>query len=72
MNAQEQKRQYVMKAIASYPTQQEAAIAIGTCPKVISEWNRNKAQPRDLAVRVIQLLEALKGAGVEIPPPINF
>ncbi|GAX45805.1 hypothetical protein NIES4075_68260 [Tolypothrix sp. NIES-4075] len=72
MSAEEKKREYVLSAIAAYPTQQEAAIAFGTCPRVVSQWHRNKAQPRELAVRVVQLLLALKDAGVEIPPPINF
>jgi DNA-binding transcriptional regulator YiaG len=72
MNAEEQKREYVLSAIASYPTQQEAAIALGTSPRVISQWNTNKATPRELAVRVVQLLEVLKGAGIEIPPPLDF
>lgn len=72
MNANEQKREYVLSAIASYPTQQEAAIALGTCPRVVSQWQRNKAQPRELAVRVVQLLIILKDAGIEIPPPLDF
>lgn len=72
MDAEEQKREYVLNAIASYPSQQEAAIAFGTCPRVISQWSRNKAQPRELAVRVAQLLDALKRAGIEPPPPQIF
>lgn len=72
MSPEQEKREYVLNAIASYPTQQEAAIALGTSPRVVSQWNTNKAQPRELAVRVIQLLDALKGAGVEIPPPLIF
>jgi DNA-binding transcriptional regulator YiaG len=72
MNAEEQKREYVLSAIAAYSTQQEAAIALGTSPRVISQWNTNKATPRELAVRVVQLLEVLKGAGIEIPPPLDF
>lgn len=72
MSPEQEKREYVLNAIASYPTQQEAAIAMGTSPRVVSQWHRNKATPRELAVRVVQLLEVLKVAGVEIPPPINF
>ena len=72
MSAEAQKREYVLNAIAAYPTQQEAAIAMGTCPRVVSQWHRNKAQPRELAVRVVQLLMVLKDAGVEIPPPLDF
>lgn len=72
MNAEQEKREYVLNAIASYPTQAEAAIALGTSPRVVSQWNTNKAQPRELAVRVIQLLDALKNAGVDIPPPLSF
>ncbi len=72
MNAKEQKREYVLSAIAAYPTQQEAAIAMGTSPRVISQWNTNKATPRELAVRVVQLLKALTDAGIEIPPPLDF
>lgn len=72
MNVEQEKREYVLNAIASYPTQAEAAIALGTCPRVISQWSRNKAQPRELAVRVIQLLDALKDAGIEAPPPLSF
>ncbi|MFK0735371.1 MAG: hypothetical protein ACIWVG_30250 [Gloeotrichia echinulata HAB0833] len=72
MSAEEQKREYVMKAIASYPTQQEAAIALGTSPNVISRWNTNKAEPRDLAVRVIQLIDVIQSAGLTLPPPMNF
>ncbi|OUL23940.1 hypothetical protein BV378_20090 [Nostoc sp. RF31YmG] len=72
MSAEEQKREYVLSAIASYPTQQEAAIALGTSPRVISQWNTNKATPRELAVRVVQLLEVLRSKGIEIPPPLDF
>lgn len=72
MSPEQEKREYVLNAIASYPTQQEAAIAMGTSPRVISQWNTNKATPRELAVRVVQLLEVLKVAGVEIPPPLSF
>ncbi|QIR41728.1 hypothetical protein HCG51_34120 (plasmid) [Tolypothrix sp. PCC 7910] len=72
MSAEEQKREYVLNAIASYPTQQEAAIALGTNPRVVSQWNTNKSTPRDLAVRVVQLLRVLKDAGIEIPPPLDF
>ncbi|MEH1830661.1 MAG: helix-turn-helix transcriptional regulator [Nostoc sp.] len=62
----------MLNAIASYPTQQEAAIAMGTSPRVVSQWHRNKATPRELAVRVVQLLGVLKDAGIEPPPPIAF
>lgn len=72
MKPEEQKREYVLNAIASYPSQQQAAIALGTCPRVISQWNTNKATPRELAVRVVQLLQALKEAGIEPPPPLTF
>lgn len=72
MNGEQQKREYVLNAIAAYPTQQQAAIALGTSPRVISQWHTNKATPRELAVRVVQLLTALKDAGVEIPPPLDF
>ncbi|GBE95673.1 helix-turn-helix domain-containing protein [Nostoc cycadae] len=72
MSADEQKREYVLNAIASYSTQQEAAIALGTSPRVVSQWNTNKAKPRDLAVRVVQLLGVLKDAGLEVPPPLDF
>jgi hypothetical protein len=72
MTADEQKREYVLNAIASYPSQQQAAQAIGTCPRVVSQWNTNKAKPRDLAVRVVQLLQALQEAGIEPPPPLIF
>ncbi len=72
MSADEQKREYVLNAIASYPTQQEAAAALGTSPRVVSQWNTNKCVPRDLAVRVVQLLQVLEDAGIEIPPPIAF
>lgn len=72
MSPEQEKREYVLNAIASYPSQAQAAIALGTCPRVVSQWNRNKAQPRELAVRVVQLLEALRNAGVEIPPPLSF
>ncbi|AUB35365.1 Lambda repressor-like, DNA-binding domain [Nostoc flagelliforme CCNUN1] len=72
MSAEEQKREYVLSAIASYPSQAQAAIALGTSPRVISQWNTNKATPRELAVRVVQLLEVLRGAGIEIPPPLDF
>ncbi|ALF52216.1 hypothetical protein ACX27_04090 [Nostoc piscinale CENA21] len=72
MTAEEQKREYVLNAIASYPSQQQAAIALGTCPKVVSQWNTNKTKPRDLAVRVVQLLRTLQEAGIEPPPPIIF
>jgi hypothetical protein len=72
MNAEEQKREYVLNAIASYPSQAQAAIALGTSPRVISQWNTNKAQPRDLAVRVVQLLLFLKEAGIDSPLAIAF
>jgi len=72
MSPEQEKREYVLNAIASYPSQAQAAIALGTSPRVISQWNTNKAQPRELAVRVIQLLDILKNAGLEIPPPLNF
>ncbi|MCC5670458.1 hypothetical protein LC653_43450 [Nostoc sp. CHAB 5784] len=72
MSSEQEKREYVLSAIASYPTQQEAAIAMGTCPKVVSQWNTNKAQPRDLAVRVVQLLDVLRDAGIDAPPPLSF
>jgi hypothetical protein len=72
MNADQQKRDYVLNAIASYPSQAQAAIALGTSPRVISQWNTNKATPRELAVRVVQLLEVLKEAGIEPPPPMAF
>lgn len=72
MKPEDQKREYVLNAIASYPSQQEAAIALGTSPRVISQWNTNKAVPRELAVRVVQLLTTLKEAGIEAPPPIIF
>ena len=72
MSPEQEKRKYVLNAISTYPTQALAAIALGTCPRVVSQWHRNKAQPRELAVRVVQLLLTLKDAGVEIPPPINF
>lgn len=72
MSAKEQKREYVLSAIASYPTQQEAAIALGTSPRVVSQSNTNKSIPRELAVRVVQLLQVLKEAGIEPPPPIAF
>ncbi|MBC1237588.1 hypothetical protein [Nostoc sp. 2RC] len=66
------RREYVLNEIASYSSQAQAAIALGTCPRVISQWNRNKAQPRELAVRVVQLLQVLKEKGIEPPPPITF
>jgi len=72
MNAEQEKREYVLNAIASYPSQAQAAIALGTCPRVISQWNTNKATPRELAVRVVQLLQVLKESGIEAPPPIAF
>lgn len=72
MSSEEQKREYVLNAIASYPSQQQAAIALGTCPRVISQWNTNKSTPRDLAIRVVQLLQALQDAGIEPPPPLIF
>lgn len=72
MSAEEQKREYVLDAIASYPSHAQAAIALGTSPRVISQWNTNKATPRELAVRVVQLLQVLKEAGIEPPPPIAF
>ncbi|RCJ15503.1 hypothetical protein A6S26_34300 [Nostoc sp. ATCC 43529] len=72
MNAEEQKREYVLNAIASYPSQAQAAIAMGTSPRVICQWNTNKATPRELAVRVVQLLQVLKEKGIEPPPPITF
>lgn len=72
MSADEQKREYVLNAIASYPSQAQAAIALGTSPRVVSQWNTNKATPRELAVRVVQLLAVLKDAGLEVPPPLNF
>ncbi|MDZ8139021.1 MAG: helix-turn-helix transcriptional regulator [Nostoc sp. DedQUE04] len=72
MSAEEQKREYVLNAIASYPSQAQAAIALGTSPRVISQWNTNKATPRELAVRVVQLLQVLKESGIEPPPPIAF
>ncbi|MCC5619528.1 hypothetical protein LC605_31665 [Nostoc sp. CHAB 5836] len=72
MNAEQEKREYVLNAIASYPSQAQAAIALGTSPKVVSHWNTNKSQPRELAVRVIQLLDVLKQAGIEAPPPLKF
>lgn len=72
MSPEQEKREYVLNAIASYPTQQEAAIALGTSPKVVSHWSTNKSQPRELAVRVIQLLDVLKDAGIEAPPPLIF
>ncbi|AUB42326.1 Lambda repressor-like, DNA-binding domain [Nostoc flagelliforme CCNUN1] len=56
MSAEQEKREYVLNAIASYPSQAQAAIALGTCPRVVSQWNTNKTQPGELAVRVIQLL----------------
>jgi DNA-binding transcriptional regulator YiaG len=62
----------VLNAIASYPTQALAAIALGTSPRVVSQWNTNKATPRELAVRVVQLLQVLKESGIEPPPPIAF
>ncbi|MEH2144045.1 hypothetical protein [Nostoc sp.] len=43
MSPEQEKREYVLNAIASYPTQQEAAIALGTCPRVILQWNTNKS-----------------------------
>ena len=72
MSPEQEKREYVLNAIASYPSQAQAAIALGTSPKVVSQWNTNKTQPRELAVRVIQLLDVLKGAGIEAPPPLIF
>ena len=72
MSPEQEKREYVLNAIASYPTQQEAAIAMGTCPRVVSQWNTNKSQPGDLAARVVQLLDVLMDAGIEIPAPLNF
>jgi hypothetical protein len=72
MSAEEQKREYVLNAIAAYPTQAQAAIALGTCPRVISQWNTNKSIPRELAVRVVQLLEILREKGIEAPPPLDF
>ncbi|MEA5554399.1 hypothetical protein VB713_26040 [Anabaena cylindrica UHCC 0172] len=72
MSAEEQKRDYVLNAIASYPSQAQAAIALGTSPRVVSQWNTNKATPRELAVRVVQLLKTLKEAGIEPPPPMTF
>jgi hypothetical protein len=72
MNGEQQKREYVLNAIAAYPTQQEAAIAMGTSPRVISQWNTNKATPRELAVRVVQLLLFLKEAGIDSPLAIAF
>jgi hypothetical protein len=72
MNSIEQRREYILNAIASYPTQAKAAEAIGTSPKVISRWNTNRAAPKDLAARVVQLLEVLKQAGIEPPPPMTF
>ncbi len=62
----------MLNAIASYPTQALAAIALGTSPRVVSQWNTNKATPRELAVRVVQLLQVLKESGIEPPPPIAF
>ncbi|MDZ7966198.1 MAG: hypothetical protein RM368_14670 [Nostoc sp. DedSLP03] len=47
-------------------------IALGTSPRVVSQWNTNKSTPRELAVRVVQLLQVLKEAGIEPPPPIAF
>ncbi|MFN6565216.1 MAG: hypothetical protein RMY28_036190 [Nostoc sp. ChiSLP01] len=72
MKVDQEKRKYVLSAIASYPSQAQAAIALGTCPRVVSQWHRNKAQPRELAVRVVQLLQVLKEKGIEPPPPITF
>lgn len=66
------KREYVLNEIASYPSQSQAAIALGTSDRVISRWNTNKAEPRDLAVRVVQLARFIKDAGLELPPPIIF
>ncbi|MCM0593818.1 MAG: hypothetical protein KA716_27935 [Gloeotrichia echinulata DEX184] len=66
------RREYVLNAITSYPSQAEAAIALGTSPNVISRWNTNKAEPRDLAVRVIQLIDVIQSAGLTLPPPMNF
>jgi hypothetical protein len=72
MSPEQEKREYVLNAIASYPSQAQAAIALGTCPRVVSQWNTNKSTPRELAVRVVQLLQVLKEAGIEPPPPIAF
>jgi hypothetical protein len=72
MNGEQQKREYVLSAIAAYPTQQQAAIALGTSPRVISQWNTNKATPRELAVRVVQLLEVLRSRGIDSPLAIAF
>lgn len=72
MSAEQEKREYVLNAIASYPSQAQAAIAMGTCPRVVSQWNTNKTQPGELAVRVIQLLDVLMDADIEIPAPLNF
>ncbi len=66
------KRDFVLNAIASYPTQQEAADALGTSPRVISQWAREKAAPRELAVRVVQLLLTLKEHGIPIPPRLDL
>jgi DNA-binding transcriptional regulator YiaG len=72
MSPEQEKREYVLNAIASYPSQAQAAIALGTSPKVVSHWNTNKTQPRESVVRVIQLLDVLKNAGIEVPPPLIF
>nr|MDZ8061274.1 helix-turn-helix transcriptional regulator [Nostoc sp. EkiNYC01] len=72
MKADKEKREYVLNAIASYPSQAQAAIALGTSPRVVSQWNTNKSTPRELAVRVVQLLQVLKEKGIEPPPPITF
>jgi hypothetical protein len=64
------KKEYVINAIKKFPTQAKAAELIGTDPRVISRWATGKAEPREMAVRVIQLLEALADNGIE--PPAAF
>lgn len=66
------RREYVLNEIASYPSQSQAAIALGTSERVISRWNTNRAEPRDTAVRVVQLIRFIKEQGLELPPPMSF
>lgn len=55
----------------SYP---EFAQELGVTPHAIAQWftaTKNRRQPSDITVRAIQLIEFIREAGLEPPPPLN-
>ncbi|BAY67096.1 hypothetical protein NIES22_72590 (plasmid) [Calothrix brevissima NIES-22] len=66
------RTEYVLNEIASYPSQAEAAAALGTSPQVVSRWNCNESQPSGVVARVCQLARYIKELGYELPPTIDF